>query len=93
MYHPYMELALPISHDDLLPFLLPWKEVIYYTARRNGRASVSHTAKDGGLRCSTYQTNLILAMDVRSIGDSAHPTILGRVLVRSLRILAILAES
>ena len=48
-----MRLALPLSHDDLLPFefrgSLEGGHLLHLTARRNGRAFSSRTAIGGGL--------------------------------------------
>ena len=50
----HMRLALPLSHDDLLPFefgdSLEGGHLLDLAARLNGRASASLTARGGGLR-------------------------------------------
>ena len=50
----HMRLALPLSHDDLLPFefgdSLEGGHLLHFAPRRNGRAFASLTARGGGLR-------------------------------------------
>jgi hypothetical protein len=44
-----VSLALPLSHNGLLIELAGSKEVIFLSARRNGRAYSCLTARGGGL--------------------------------------------